>query len=306
VTPAIPPPDASGLTTSTDVPLYWAAYGPVDAPPVLVLHGGPGAHHDYLLPQMLALAGDRRLVFYDQRGGGRSRTDDRAPVTWRANVEDLARVARELAIEPLTIIGYSWGGLLALLYAIAASRGEADPPPTRLVLIDPAPVTRQYRSSFEAELARRQGAPGITGLREELAASGMRERDPAAYRQRAFELSVAGYFADAEAARDLTPFRVTGRVQQSVWESLGDFDLRDDLRQLHVPALVIHGREDPIPLDSSVQVAQALGARLVVLEGSGHVPYVERPAPLFAAIERFLVETDHGGMSAEPSAATSP
>lgn len=125
-------------------------------------------------------------------------------------------------------------------------------------------------------------------MRAELAQSGLRERDPDAYRQRAFELSVAGYFADPDEARDLTPFRVVGRVQQSVWESLGDFDLVAALREVAVPALFVHGREDPIPLASSEEGARAMGAPLVVLERCGHVPYVEQPAALFAALEEFL------------------
>ena len=290
----IPLPADSGFTTSTDVPLYWAAYGPADAPALLVLHGGPAAHHDYLLPQMLALADEHRLYFYDQRGGGRSRTDDRTPIGWRTHVDDLELAATELGIAPLSIVGYSWGGLLALLHAAAVARGEARLRPHRLVLIDPAPATRARRQVFERELARRQADPAIARLREELAASGLRERDPDEYRQRAFELSVAGYFADPANARDLTPFRVTGRVQQSVWESLGDYDLRADLATLDIPALVAHGSDDPIPVESSVEIAQALGARLMVIEGSGHVPYVERPEPLFAAIRRFLAETEPG------------
>ena len=62
---------------------------------------------------------------------------------------------------------------------------------------------------------------------------------------------MAGYFADPTRARDLTPFRVTGRVQQSIWQSLGDYDLTHSLETVHVPTLVVHGREDPIPLASS-------------------------------------------------------
>ena len=106
--------------------LYHTAYGPEDAPRLLVLHGGPGASHDYLLPQMLELASDYRLIFYDQRGGGRSRAEDRTPVTWRTHVEDLAALVRELSLEPLTLVGYSWGGLLALLYSIAVAGGFRD------------------------------------------------------------------------------------------------------------------------------------------------------------------------------------
>ncbi|NUQ19415.1 MAG: alpha/beta fold hydrolase [Gemmatimonadaceae bacterium] len=283
----IPAPASSGFTSRTAVPLFWARYGEPGAPPLLVLHGGPGASHDYLLPQMLELARDHELTFYDQRGGGRSRTDDPAPITWRTHVADLDAVIAEMGLEPPTIVGYSWGGLLALLHASErAANGLALP--AALALIDPAPLTRQYRAEFEAEFARRQNGPRIQAMRGALAASGLRERDPDAYRQRAFELSVAGYFADPEEARDLTPFRVVGRVQQSVWESLGDYDLVDSLGGLKVPALFVHGREDPIPLLSSERGARAMDAPLVVIERCGHVPYVEQPAALFAALDEFL------------------
>jgi proline iminopeptidase len=301
VPPAIPPPRASGHTSSTPVPLYWAVYGPAGALRLLVLHGGPGAHHDYLLPQMLALADSYELVFYDQRGGGRSKTDDRTPITWRTHVEDMALVVRELDLSPPSIIGYSWGGLLALLYAVAVSEpGGLDdlalpadaPAPERMVLIDPAPLTREYRRLFEAEFARRQGGDDVQRLRAELAASGLRERDPDAYRQRLFALSVAGYFAHPERARDLTPFRVTGRVQQSVWESLGDFDLVPHLAHVRSPTLIVHGRQDPIPLASSEDAARTMpNATLVTLDGSGHVPYVEAAGALFDTIRQFLQQT---------------
>ena len=299
--PPVPLPRVDGFTTTTDVPLYWCAYGATGGEKLLLLHGGPGAHHDYLLPQMLSLgepngAASRELLFYDQRGGGRSRSDtsDReAAITWETHVRDLELVIDELHVEPLTIVGYSWGGLLALLFAREAAARRVRFAPARLVLIDPAPVARRFRDQFEREFARRQASPEVQGLRDELAASGLRERDPAAYRHRSFELSVAGYFADPRAARDLTPFRVTGRVQQSVWDSLGDYDLVADpeLRAITTPTLIVHGRQDPIPLESSEQCASALRATLVVLDQCGHVPYVEQPHALFAAMEEFLTAT---------------
>jgi len=285
-----PPPTASGFTTTTSVPLYWVRYGPPGVSPLLVRHGGPGAHHDYLLPQMLELARDHELFFYDQRGGGRSKTDDRTPITWRTNVDDLDRVIAEWSLESPTIVGYSWGGLLALLFAIESAAGRTRSRPARLVLIDPAPVTVEFRRAFESEFARRQSSAEVGTLRAQLAESGLRERDPEAFRQRNFELSVAGYFADPSASHDLTPFRVTGRVQQSVWESLGDFNLLapGQLGSVHVPAIVIHGRQDPIPLASSEAAARALGADFVAIDHCGHVPYVEQPDALFSAIKSFL------------------
>ena len=287
----IPPPREEGLTGTTASPLYWAKYGRANGPRLLVLHGGPGADHCYLLPQLLHLGERSDLLFYDQRGGGRSKSDARIPVTWETHVEDLRAVIDEFSLEPLSIVGYSWGAMLALLYVIAGRGDETLRKPYRMALISPAPLTREYRRQFEAEFARRQQAPEIQRLREELAESGLRERDPAAYRQRAFELGVAGYFHDPENARNLTPFRVVGRVQQSVWESLGDFDLIRQLEGIHVPCLVVSGRDDPIPTASTLDAAHALGTEALLLDECGHVPYVEQPQQLFATLDKFLDET---------------
>ena len=288
----IPAPRESGFSATTETPLYWVKYGRVGAPRLLVLHGGPGADHQYLLPQMLHLGEKFDLLFYDQRGGGRSRSDARIPITWQTHVEDLAAIVREFGLDPLSIVGYSWGAMLGLLYLIEQRKNPQLPTPNRMAMINPAPLTRDYRQQFESEFARRQASPEIQELRDELARSGLRERDPDAYRQRAFELGVAGYFSDPRNAKDLTPFRVVGRVQQSVWESLGDFDLIRDLRGIKIPSIIVHGRDDPIPLASSSEAAQTLDTKLVVLDECGHVPYVEQPSKLFAALDPFLDETN--------------
>ncbi len=240
---------------------------------------------------MLELARDHRLVCYDQRGGGRSRhDDDRAAIGWQDQVADVGHVASELRLDPLVIVGYSWGGLLGMLFALESSAGRTLSAPAKLAMIDPAPMNRIFRDQFEREFLRRQTGPEISAMREALAASGLRDQDPDAYRQRTFELSVAGYFADPRRARDLTPFRVTGRVQQSIWASLGDFDLIPRLGAIDAPAWMCHGRQDPIPLASSLAAADALGISCLVLEDCGHVPYVEQPAQLFPPLLAFLRE----------------
>ena len=289
----IPAPRDQGFTaTTTGSALYWAKYGEANARKLVVLHGGPGADHCYLLPQMLHLAEKYELIFYDQRGGGRSKSDARVPITWQSHVEDLGALVEEVGLEPLSIVGYSWGAMLAMLYATEQRKNPHLRAPYRMAFISPAPLTKEYRGQFEAEFNRRQQSPDIQRMRDELSASGLRERDPAAYRQHAFELGVAGYFSDPGKATDLTPFRVVGRVQQSVWESLGDFDLIQQLKGVKIPSIIICGRDDPIPLASSRQAAQALGTNLVVLDECGHVPYVEQPDRLFAALDPFLDETN--------------
>jgi len=288
----IPEPRESGMTARTAVPLYWCRYGRAEATPMVVLHGGPGASHDYLLPQLLSLSelGDGfDLVFYDQRGGGRSKTDDPAPITVATHVADFEAVTAELGVHGAGVVGYSWGALLAMhVVSEARARGAVSLLPPWMVLLSPAPFLPDDRAAFEAEFQRRQLSPAVAGLRAELQQSGLREQDLEAYRQRAFELSVAGYFAHPETSSNLTPFRVQGRVQQSTWDSVRGAELMAALPAVHVPTLVVHGDRDPIPVASARATAAALGAQFVELADCGHVPYVEQPVALRAALEVFI------------------
>jgi proline iminopeptidase len=256
-------------------------------PLVVVLHGGPGAHHDYLLPQFDRLASGRELFYYDQRGGGRSPVTRETPVGWHEHVADLEALRVQLGIERLTVCGYSWGGLLAVLYLLAHPERVG-----RLALVSPASITAADRAAFERRFAERMNTPEIVQAREALRTSGLRERDPRAYQRRAFELSVAGYFRDFADAKHLTPFRVTARTQHAVWESLGDYDLRPRLRALAshgTPPLtrILHGTFDPIPIAGSRELADLLHAELVELP-VGHCPHVEATDRFVAALDDFL------------------
>jgi proline iminopeptidase len=255
-----------------------------------VLHGGPGADHGYLLPGFDALAQGRTLIYYDQRGGGRSPVPREVPVGWREQVADLEALREVWGLDRLTLAGYSWGALLAMLYAI-----EHPDRVERLALVSPAPASREARDEFEARFAARTLSPALQAERKALRESGLRERDPEANQRRIFELAVAGYFHDPSRARDLTPFRVTERTQKEVWASLGDFDLLPRLRELAVPALVVHGDDDPIPLESARATADALHAKLVVLRDCGHVPYVEALEGFVAALDPFLPAQEPAG-----------
>jgi proline iminopeptidase len=253
-------------------------------PTVVILHGGPGAHHDYLLPGFDALARGRELIYYDQRGGGRSAVDRSVPVGWTEQVADLEALREEWELEQLTLAGYSWGGLLALLYGL-----EHPDRLSRLALISPAPTWRAARERFEQAFGQRNLDPAFQAERRRLRESGLRERDPVAFNQRIFELSVAPYFHDPALARELTPFRVTGRTQQEVWASLGQYDLRPDLPRLQgLPAIVLHGENDPIPIEAARTTAELIGAEFHPLPSCGHVPYVEAFPEFVRLLDRFL------------------
>ena len=267
------------------VRLYTRQVG--SGPLVVVLHGGPGAHHDYLLPQYDHLATERTLFYYDQRGGGQSPVSRETAVGWREQVADLDAIRAALALDRLTLCGYSWGGLLGILYWL-----EHPDKVERLALVSPAGIAAEYRHQFEEEFARRMSAPEVVRERESLRSSGLRERDPAAYQRRAFELSVAGYFRDFRDAKDLTPFRVNARTRQAVWDSLGEYDLRPKLRDFgsRIPrpeSLIVHGTYDPIPIASSRALAGLIRADLVALP-VGHCPHVEATGEFVRALDGFL------------------
>jgi pimeloyl-ACP methyl ester carboxylesterase len=243
------------VTGQTPSGLGWKRLG--EGPTVVVLHGGPGLSHHYLLPQFGALAEGLELLLYDQRLAGTP--------TWRDHVADLESLRSELGLGALRLCGYSWGGLLALLYALEHP-GRVE----RLALCSPAPPVHGYRDEMQAIMRERLGRADALGL------SG-------------FARAVAGYFADPRRARELTPFRVQTRAESSVHASLGDYDLRPRLGEIRCPVLALHGTADPIPIRYTEELVRLLpDARLVRLEGCGHVPYIECPEPFFKALRAFL------------------
>ncbi len=264
------------------VSLYERRVG--EGPEVVVLHGGPGAHHDYLLPGFDDLATARTLIYYDQRGGGRSPVPRDVPVGWQEQVADLDALREQWHLDRLTICGYSWGGLLAMLYAVTHPDRVA-----KLALVSPAPAWREARQQFEAEFSARNLDPELQAMRAQLRSSGLRESDPEAYQRRLFELSVLPYFADPELVHNLTPFRVTARTQQEVWDSLGNYDLRDPLSHLDVPAFVMQGEQDVIPWTASERVAELLGAEWHLVSRCGHCPHVEQRQRFREAVDGFLL-----------------
>ena len=88
-------------------------------PPIIVVHGGPDFDHQYLLPEMDTLADAFHLVYYDQRGRGRSFAGQRPEdVNITSEIEDLDSVRERFGFDQVAVLGHSWGGLLAATYAI--------------------------------------------------------------------------------------------------------------------------------------------------------------------------------------------
>src|SRR5215471_8225543 len=114
----MPSESAEGFVSVDGYKLFYRVYGASTSPPVLVLHGGPGMSHDYLLPMADLSERGYRVVFFDQLACGRSEVPkDTALFTLDHHVFETESVRSALNLGRVHLIGSSYGGLLALAYA---------------------------------------------------------------------------------------------------------------------------------------------------------------------------------------------
>ena len=229
-----------------------------------------------------------------------------SPITWQTHVEDLAAVASELGLDPLgdrrLLVGRAAGD--ALLDQRSTARFPVPVPGFPILPSSRFPIPdslRSHRSGSDHSQTPRAvrggvfatpAGPGHPGP----ARRAGRLRSP---RARPGRVSPARASSSASPATSPTPraHTTSRRFASSVASSRASGAVsvtsisRPSLADVAIPALIVHGREDPIPLESSEVAARALGARLVVLDDCGHVPYVEQPQSLFDAVRDFLTQT---------------
>lgn len=290
------PAGGGQVTTDDGVRLHFQVRG-TGRDTLVVLHGGPGLSSAYLAPDLDLLARGHTLVFYDQRGAGRSTVlTDSTRLRLADHIRDLEAVRRHFGLERVTLVGHSWGAGLAALYA-----REHPDRTARLVLVDPVPPRRSpWMQQFGRNL--RAWMDSATAARfAEVAKARQGASDPVAACRAYWALFIHGYFSDpldptlpAKMRGDVCadpPDAIAngGVVGASVLGPMGDWDWRGDFRGIRVPVLVIHGDRDPIPAESATEWQAAFpDATLVLVEGAGHFPYVERPEAFLRAVEEFL------------------
>jgi proline iminopeptidase len=259
--------------------------------PVVVVHGGPGLEHSYLRPGLDALAGSNSLVYYDQRGTGRSETVlDAESISLDTFLEDIESLRQTLGQDRVTVLGHSFGSLLALAYAMA------HPDRTRgLILMAPVEPGTRWQEEAGRRAARARSPEDTAELARLRASPGYEARDPNTVSEM-YRLAYRGTLRNPARIDDLNlglsrrTAENGSEVARLLGASMGPVDWWADLRDLSVPTLVIHGRYDVMPVEMSRALAAALpDGRLAVLE-SGHFPFVEDPRGLVAAVTGFLAE----------------
>lgn len=260
--------------------------------PIIVIHGGPDFDHTYLLPDMDRLSDSYRLIYYDQRGRGKSRGDLRIQeIGIKRYVEDLDGVRNHLHLDSVAILGHSWGGHVAMHYALNHPERVS-----HMILMNTAPASHEGYLRLRRERLRRR-AVHEKRLSALTASPEYREGNPRAVAEY-YRIDFGTMIKNPEhlerlnltwTQEDILRGRaIEDRLMEGLYWSEG-FTLIPRLKQLRNPTLVIHGDYDVVPVECAAQIAEATpGARLVVLRECGHFSYIEAPEEVHNAIAEFF------------------
>ncbi|MCH8345740.1 MAG: alpha/beta fold hydrolase [Chloroflexi bacterium] len=249
--------------------------------PLIVHHGGPGLDQTIIAPHLSPLAQHVQLICYDHRGSGRSASPQgQDPYKIDRFVDDLDALAKTLDARPFALLGHSFGGIVALHFALAHPELL-----THLILVC-TPASHDYIQDVEDALPGHLEQEALAEL------SSLQDSKPSDYvMRRSLELLAPIYFHDPARVSELGLDSVQfGPETQAVWDSLEGFDLRPKLSEIQVPTLVIAGDSDlSVTPERARETADALpNSKLLVIKNSGHYPFIEQPEAFLSGVLQFL------------------
>lgn len=250
--------------------------------PIVCVHGGPGAGHEYLLPGLAGLSDEFRVIFYDQRDAGASHSAD-APVTLRHHLCDLDSVLDVQEVEGGVLVGHSWGAVLTLLYASTHPERVAGVVLTNAVSVDPS-----ARWEFAMTVASRLESPEFDRYCAQLSESD--KAQPSLRERIEFARVTWGLFHRIELA-GLLPYFTVGRPQnEALWEEAAA--ALTVARRVAIPCLILQGEHDPTPLDAAVQFAASVcgDPEVMRLPRCAHMAPMEAGEALDQAVRVFTAK----------------
>jgi proline iminopeptidase len=275
---------------------YRAVGEPSDATPLLCLHGGPGFTHYYLEP-LEALAEQRRVIFYDQLGCGRSdQPDDLSLWTVDRFVEELAQVREALGLEKLHLFGSSWGGMLALQYTLdrrpeLASLTLCGSPASMIRWVSDCEELLATEPAEVRQVIREHEAAGFTACPEYQSAILGFYREHVC-RLRPWPAGLERSFAEAGYAVYNT---MNGPSEFTVTGTLKNWDVMDRLGEISVPTLLVGGRYDECTPGHPEEMHRRIaGSQLAIIEDASHLCFAEQPAKFNAIFNTFIDGTIPG------------
>lgn len=253
-------------------------------PVFFVIHGGPGVDHTTCRPVLSPLSEIAQLVYFDHRGHGRSARGNSETYTLDNNVEDMEALRQYLGLERIGLLGFSYGGMVALTYASRYPNHVS-----QLISVVTAADSR-FLTLAQAKLAR-EGTPEQQVIAQLLWDGQFASEQQL---QEYFQLLGPLYSLTFDLDKSMDAWRRVIFNPEAINQAFGGFlrtyDIRAALPQISVPTLVIGAEKDWIcPPQFSREIAQAIpNARLEIVPNSGHSIRADAPKILLELVSNFL------------------
>jgi len=294
-------PLQEGFVDANGVLIYYVTLGSGD--PLMVVHGGPGASHDYFLPYLLPLARHNKVVFIDERGSGRSqKLEDPSGYTIENMVEDIEAVRQALGLGKMNLLGHSYGGALVEAYALKYQKNLS-----HLILGSTWSSTKALNDVF----VRMKGnmSPDLRDRINTMEAAGLygqgkdfrKARYTDAYMTAAWGEGYFPYLYQNRPDPNYDPVdngKMSWDLYREMWGEHGEFvidgnlksvEYTDRLPEIKVPTLILVGDHDESDSSmSQVMHKKIAGSKLVIFPKSGHMTFVDQPGMFIESVDEFL------------------
>lgn len=258
---------------------------------IVIVHGGPGLAHDYLVPHFKELADDYRLIYYDQRGCGLSEPLKKDEMhIMDSLVNDLEGVRKAFGLEKMNLAGQSFGALIAVNYAVKYPQNVKT-----LILLEPAPGSTEYIKAFSQAVYGRLSDWSKEKIKRIANSDEFTKYDPEAFTE-FLRTRFKAYFKDTTLVNKVyLDYFDTSRVEKFFASSKAvepyfmNYDLYGSMANINCPTLIIHGALDPVPAEAIEKMGSAIkGSELHIIPNSGHFVHIENPQEYFSLIRSFL------------------
>jgi proline iminopeptidase len=294
-------PEEQGFVDANGVMVYYKLLG--RGKPLLVVHGGPGASHDYFLPYLLPLARHYRLVFIDERGSGQSeKLEEVSAYTVDNMVEDVEAVRRALNLGQISLLGHSYGGVLAQAYALKYQKNLShlilgSTFSSTKAMNDVLARIKQNIPSDARERVNKMESEGLYGHGKDYE----KNRYTSDYMIAAWGDGYFPYLYQNRPDPNYDPVdngKMAWDLYKEMWGEHGEFvidgnlksaEYTEQLSAIKIPTLIIAGDHDESDPSLSRTMHEKIGgSKLVILPRSGHMTFVDQPGLFQKSIEEFL------------------
>ena len=297
--PANPTEKTGFIDAGNDIKLYYEVRGN-GKDTLVMINGGPGLSLNVIAPDWVEMEPDYTMIFYDQRGGGQSTLPDTNTIVKSLHIdrfiEDLEMVRQYFSLSKMTLIGHSFGPMIVSRYAIKYPENVK-----KMLYIGSLPPYKGNVDERKAEnennlLTKEQLVERDAWEKKFLAGEDYPKSCLETWKIWLITCVAAGIPVETIKGDHCPPLMESAIYgykysMMGTYYSMGDWDLREGLKNLHIPTLVVHGVEEAIPMEMVEEWVEYLPeAKLEKIEGAAHFPHVEKPGVVWPIIKGFLSE----------------